>query len=732
MYLTRRLVVWILVLSIVGALIFITMTTMFAGLNERQQNIKSSVRESVVWAAFQADREAGRFIRSLLAASNDATVDALVNVRTRYDVLYSRASILTEARFSDHFGNGSAVSAIAHATNQMIVDMATEMDRLRRDEELKAALPRLLAKSEQIREQTEALLLQTNAANNEARVGSREVVKRGYWRIAMSVVMLTVVLVLLVVLLLIQLAQLLRAGRQLSLLNERSERAKEEAEAGNRAKSAFLSSMSHEIRTPLNAIVGMTEVLAQTPLQTFQADQLSVIRRSGDHLLDVINDILDFLKLESGAVDVNLVQFNLSDVIDSVRSLLAARAEERGLQLTFQAPDISIRCDPSRVRQVLINLVGNAIKFTPKGRVQVRIAEIGTARLRCEVQDTGIGIAAESVSCLFKEFSQVDGSFARRFAGTGLGLAICKRLIEALGGTIDLVSSLGKGTTFWFEIPVDPIRPPLPRMPAIQAAGVEPGKFHGRVLVVDENPINQQVACNLLKKLGLETDSAGDGAEALRKVGHEPYDIVFMDMQMPVLDGLETTRRLRANAYTQPIVGLTPNAFTSDREACLAAGMDESMPKPVTLAKLVGILAPRLKPKVPEPDAEARGAGKSRAEVTPAVKPQRSESTVAADRKDGYLAALINELGSEVYKTLLDAFAADGSRLVDEIRSTNDVETRDRNLHTLMGSALTLGLDEIAGLAQAARKGGTEADEALNRLAELVPAAARIPVARCA
>lgn len=697
----RRSIVRTLIVAGVGALTLTTMSTMLAGLNERQESIASGVRESALWAAFQASREAERFLRSLTEATLDPTAEALDEVRTRYDILYSRSAVLAETRYSDHFTRQNGLDERVLETRMAMEAIAPRIDSLADDAALAAALPELRRTAADVVAQADALALRTNSASAEVRTAARERMKKNYWRIALSVMALVAVLVLFVLLLLVQLFQLSRAGDQLSELNARNEKAKEEAEAGNRAKSAFLASMSHEIRTPLSAIIGMAEVMAQTRLEDNQVQQLSLIRRSGDHLLDVINDILDFSKLESGSVEVSLTRFNLSDVIDSVRDLLGSRAVERGLELHFDIPDISIRSDPARLRQILINLAGNAIKFTLAGSVRVSVREHAGGQLHVEVQDTGVGISPESITRLFQEFSQVDASHNRRFGGTGLGLAISKRLVEALGGRIDLESELGVGTRFWFDIPAGPIGVSVARDPDSAARPTETDRFSGCALVVDDNPINLQVASSLLQRCGLETDVAHDGVEALRLVEVRPFDVIFMDMQMPVLDGLETTRRLRARGYARPIIGLTANAFTSDRDACLEAGMDSFMSKPVTLSKLATELAPWLE-KRQDPAPGATSA------------PDEANSS--------YRNALIKEIGPEVYRGLVADFAADGQRLLARARADQDGETRDRDLHTLKGTALTLGLQEIATLAETARRAGPDVEAALNRLAALLPA----------
>ncbi|MCB1352799.1 MAG: response regulator [Rhodobacteraceae bacterium] len=719
----RSLGTWIVVLGLAcAAAIFVAIVTMYLSLNERHRGEEASARESALWASFQADREAGRFVESVLVAMRSPTPKTLDELRTRYDVLYSRAGILSEAQFSLSFGPGADVEDSVSGVADSIFGLAPEIDSLADNDALIAALPMLYGQAQAIRRATEKLTLHTNAANNEASVAARTETSTLHDRIAFSVTLLMIVLGLLVGLLLMQLMQISRAGREIARISERNQRAREAAEAGNRAKSAFLASMSHEIRTPLSGIIGMAEVLSHTRLSIPQARQLSTIRLAGDHLLDVINDILDYSKLESGLVEVNMVTFNLSEVMDALRDIMIPRAAERGLKLTFESPDISLHSDPARLRQVLINLVSNAIKFTPEGSVHVRVKRRGPDNLRFEVKDTGVGIPPEAIPKLFKEFSQVDASYTRRFGGTGLGLAISKRLVEAIGGGFDVHSVPGEGSLFGFEVPAAPISAHVPRWAEAPSLPDDETRFQGRILVVDDNAINREVACSLLARLGVETSTAENGAEALRMLDDEEFDVVFMDMQMPILDGLETTRRLRSENYAGPIIGLTANAFTSDRMACLDAGMNDFMPKPVTRAKLIEMLCSRL-PQCTEPEPAPPAAEDP--------EPQPAETAERGSVSD-YRAALIEELGAETYQELLLAFIEDAQQRLDAIRGSLCETQIERELHSLKGSALTLGLEDVAELAQDMRSLSPDFADQLARMEKLVRGVAEAPRIRSA
>jgi signal transduction histidine kinase/CheY-like chemotaxis protein len=382
--------------------------------------------------------------------------------------------------------------------------------------------------------------------------------------------------------------------------------AKEAAEAASRAKSEFVANMSHEVRTPMNGVIGTTELLATTPLDATQREYVSMIRSSGQSLLRVINDVLDFSKMEAGRIELRPAPLSPRELVDGVVGTLVVEADRKHLALRgLVSPDVppSILADGERLRQVLLNLAGNAVKFTDRGKVTVSIEREGgggteggaTARLRFAVRDTGIGIAPEHAESIFGAFSQADGSISRRFGGTGLGLAISNRLVTMMGGDRIAVQSLpGAGSTFSFEIdvPVAAERPPDGDAgPERPEASTDTGPAGLRVLLVEDNPVNRLVADRMLQRAGHRVTCAENGQVAVERMAADAFDVVLMDVQMPVMDGYEATGAIRAReAGTTKhvaIVAMTAHAMSGDRERCLDAGMDGYVTKPITSADLL-------------------------------------------------------------------------------------------------------------------------------------------------
>ncbi|PXY00041.1 ATP-binding protein [Halomonas sp. LBP4] len=671
-------------LGAMAALLFFAAALVVVGLvSWRQDSLAQSVGGDTTWHAYKLDRDTVQ-LRNYLG-QRDRNLEEL---RLRFELLYSRLTLLRGGDITELIDTIPVAIGLMDEIEERIEALDAGIERLESlDSDVRLALDRQL---EALGVSTERLIIALNGHLADTSTREREQLQTLYALLLVLILAMSVAALLVVVFLFREARDNAAARRTLEALSRELEVTARSAESASQAKSEFLATVSHEIRTPLNGVIGMSDLLLDQPLEGRARHYADTIHDSAGLLLELINDLLDFSKIEAGRLELESRPLELAELADGAMALFTHRAEARGVQLVSRLdPELPARVvsDPGRLRQVLLNLLSNAIKFTTEGEIRLEVSAGGTDRIRFEVIDSGCGIEPAQLSRLFEPFQQGEASTARRFGGTGLGLAICRRLVEAMGGQIGVESEPGLGSRFWFTLPLvaAPLEPLL-------TAGEEPAPRpvhldEASLLVVEDNPVNQQVAVAMLERLGCKVSLVERGGDALERVTRERFDLIFMDVQMPDLDGLEVTRRLRQRdgwSAEVPIVAMTAGGPGGEQARCLAAGMSGYLTKPLFQDALVATLHRHLKHV--------------------GTLPVRPKGPVAADQPldPAALAALQESLGDASLAALIALYRRQATDRLAELEravAEEDAERVRGLAHQLKGESSSLGAVKVAGLA---------------------------------
>ena len=689
-----KLVAIVAVLLFAAALVVATLAAW------RQENLTQSLREDTAWVVYKLDRDAVQLLNHLLAVTREplstSTREAL---NLRFELLYSRMTLLKEGEVRKLLQQIDTARELLGQIQQQL-DVLDSMftsgsDDVPNEELAPLPVASLEEELQALTQLTERLVIAINGYLAESATEERAQLSLLYKLLMTLIIGMSLAAFLVIAYLVREMRESAAIRRLQEQLGRQLEVTAKQAQTANQAKSDFLAMVSHEIRTPLNGVIGMSELLRESASPAQVEDYAHTIHDSANQLLAMINEILDFSKIEAGHLTLETSPTELKPLIDSVVVLFAPRAKMKGLALRVNVDLLVpawVEVDAGRVRQILLNLIANAIKFTDHGEVSLRVSST-VEKLLFEVRDTGCGLSEQQQQRLFEPFQQADESVARRFGGTGLGLAICKRLSEAMQGRLGVISQLGQGSTFWCELPLiaaNPITTSLPQAPRRDFNGT-------KLLLVEDNAVNRKVAMGLLARLGCDIVWAESGHDALAMVQSQQVHLIFMDIQLPDMDGLTVTQRLREQGgwlASVPIVAMTAGSAEDNRQRCLAAGMNDYITKPLSLSALSNVLALQL---FAAPEVPLRALP-----VSPALAGEQSllNSDTLNMLKTTLGDASVMQLIMLYHQQVGDYSAQLASCLAATPLTSEQQQQVVRLAHQLRGESLSMGADQLAELAQ--------------------------------